>query len=180
MGSNKIRKDQNQIEEAKTKYFEFDCSQFAMARDSDYYKTFKELAIPEKTLFKWRCELLQNLYVQVEKSGSADIYGRMYNVGQEYCNKENLQLMKNALEKVYFSEERTFAYIAEILIGRKSIEQRDGLIFIAFDLGEKLLAKELIVKANDLLNKALSNIDIRQRVERDIRKCAEISQVLLR
>lgn len=166
------------IKEAQELYFKYDCSLFAMAReDKITYENYKALNISEKIENDWRQYLFSILYSEIKKIGDATLFTRMYHLLENMHNKENLYIMKDSLRYIKYNDLKTKAYVSETVIGRKDIEVRSGMIFWAYDIGEKEIAKELLVFVANLLNSEVDE-NITTRIQHDIEKCRMIDSNL--
>ena len=167
------------MDEAKEIYFKYDCSLFVMAREENIlYEEFKFLNIADTTLDEWKQEKFLSLWQQLKKSGSSNLFNRMYNLTENNHNRENLLILKEALYKVKYDSFKTNAYISEIILGRKVFSERSGMIFWAHDIGEHEIAMELIKFVIKLLDINTDNKNLISRCERDKQKCYLISSEL--
>lgn len=150
----------------------YDCSLFAMAREDQYaYEDYKALNISNKIEEDWRQELIKDLLIEIKKNGDASIFTRMYYLTENMHNKEKLVIMMGALEHIKYSDLKTKAYVSETLIGRKDIAVRSGMIFWAYDIGEKEMARQLLMFVNNLLNSEVGDENIDFRIKRNMEKC---------
>lgn len=164
------------FEEIKKVFFKYDGSLFAMAREEkEAYKNYKLLNISEETVPKWRQELFLNLWEQLKENGTSDLFNRMYDLSENRHTRENLLILKKALLKVDYANPKVNVCISEIVLGRKDLSQRSGMVFWAYDLGEQEIAKELLQFVWKLLTIHTSDEKIKPRLERNIKKCYLIS-----
>lgn len=167
------------IKEAQELYFKHDCSLFAMAReDKIAYENYKALNISKKIESDWRQGLFSILFNEIKKSGDATLFTRMYHLLENMHNKGNLYIMKDSLKYIKYNDLKTKAYISETVIGRKDIAVRSGMIFWAYDIGEKEIAKELLMFVTNLLNSEVGEENINTRIKHDIEKCQIIDSHL--
>ena len=167
------------LEEAKDVYKKNNCSLFVMAReDQDNYILYKELNISNKLECKWKTEEINNLIEILEKNGSINIFDRLYDLLASFRDKKSLLLIMKLISKVKFEDDITALVLAEIIMGRKDISIRGGMIFWSYELG-------LIDETNMLIKKVLCLIDIKsnkdediKRVERNQKKIDEIIRCL--
>lgn len=162
--------------EAKKVFFKYDGSLFAMAREEkDNYEKYKLLNIPLETVDKWRQELFINLWEQLKENGSYVLFNRMYNIVENKHNKDNLLILKDALYKVNYLNQKVNASISETVLGRKDLSERSGMIFWAYDLDEQEIAKELLQFVWGLVTVQTSDEKIKSRMERIMKKCYLVS-----
>ena len=167
------------IKEAKKLYFKYDCSLFAMARDDkDAYENYMSLNISREIENDWRQDLFNILSSEIKKIGDAALFTRMYYLLENMHNKEKLYIMKDLLKYVRYNDLKTKAYVSETVIGRKDIVVRSGMIFWAYDVGEKDVAKELLMFVTILLNSEVADEKLNARIKRDIEKCQRIDSYL--
>lgn len=84
-------------------------------------------------------------------------------------------ILKEALNKVSYTNPEVNACIVETVLGRKDLSQRSGMIFWAHDLGDQKLAKELLQFVMKLLTVRTSDEKLKSRLDRNIRTCYLIS-----
>lgn len=77
--------------------------------------------------------------------------------------------MKEVLNEVNYENPIINACISETVLGRKDISERSGMVFGAYDLNEKEIAKELLQFVMNLLSIQVSDEKIMSRFERDIK-----------
>lgn len=164
------------FEEVKKVFFKYDGSLFAMAREEkEAYENYKLLNISEETEERWRQELFLNLWEQLKENGSSDLFNRMYNISENIHNRENLLILKEALHKVNYVNPKVNVCISEAVLGRKELSERSGMIFWAYDLGEREIAKELLLFVWELVTVQTSDEKIKSRLKRNVKKCYLIS-----
>lgn len=180
MGSNKEIEVKNMtIEEAKKLYFKYDCSLFAMARENkNAYENYKTLKLSNAIEQEWNQELFFILWEQLKETGESVFFNRMHHLTEKFHNRESLIIMKEALNFIKYDNLENKVCISETVIGRKEITVRSGMIFWAYDLGEKELAVELLRFVMNLLNSETSDEEIRSRIERDMKKCVMMDSML--
>lgn len=174
--------EQRLMEMAKSEFLKYGCSEFAMARESRFYVdgSFSKLNIPKTTLCQWSQEKIDDLHRQIARTGSALIFAEMGRVVENYCSRENLQMVEKTMTMVNLRDSQSLAIVAETLLGRKIIKVRDGLIFKAYDMGEKKLAISWLNKTKELLEQTRSNDENRLRINNDAARCNEMQHLLLR
>lgn len=167
------------IDEAKKLYIHYDCSLFAMAReDKKAYEDYKALNLPRTIEEEWSREFFFILYEQLKATGDSAVFNKMYHIADKLHDKESLVNIKEALSFIRFDDIENRLSIAEAVIGRKDITARSGMIFWAYDLGDKELATELMQYVINLLNNKSNDNEINSRVSRDVKKCVMIDTLL--
>ena len=126
----------------------------------------------------WRQDLFNILSIKVKKIGDAALFTRIYYLLETMRNKEKLYIVKDLLKYIRYNDLKTKVYISETVIGRKDIAVRSGMIFWAYDVGEKETAKELLVFVTDLLNCEVADEKLNTRIKRDREKCQIIDSNL--
>ena len=167
------------IDEAKELFFRYNCSLFAMAREEkEAYENYKKLNISSSTENKWKKELFISLAKQLKISGESELFNRMYNLSDNQHDKERLVALIQALNEVVLKDSKTIAIVCETVLGRKALSERTGMVFWAYDLGEKKKKKKLLMFVWVLLSKHKVETNLQARYERDIKKCSMINSEL--
>lgn len=160
------------IEEAKRIYTKYDCSMFAMGREEkEAYDEYKALNISNSVQEQWRQELFVTLLEEVKLNGEESIFIRLYNLTEPRYSKEKISELYEALNFVKYKDLKSKAYVCEAVLGRKDISERSGMIFGAYDLGERDIAKKLLLFVYDKLTSEIPNDKLTVRIDRDINKC---------
>lgn len=164
------------FEDVKKVFFKYDGSLFAMAREEkEAYEGYKLLNISEEMAEEWRQELFFDLWEQLKESGASELFNRMYNLSENRHSRENLLILKEALYKVNYTNPKVNACICEVILGRKDLAERSGMIFWAYDLGEFEIAKELLQFSRGLATVQTSDKNVKSRLDRIIKKSYLIS-----
>ena len=184
------------IEEAKKVFFEYNGSLFGMAREEkgarigetaeyfgiaklyeekEIYDKFNKLNISDNLLKKWRQELFSCLYKQFKESGSYELFNKMYDISENKRSKDDLLILKESLYKVKYANAKVNACISETVLGRKNISERSGMIFWAYDIGEKEIANELLDFVYELVKVKTTDEKIELRLKNSIKKYNAIS-----
>ena len=79
-----------------------------------------------------------------------------------------LFILKEALDDVAYENLQVRACISEAVIGRKTLSERSGMIFGAYDMGEKDLAKDFLQFILNLLSDCTLAQKMLPRFERSI------------
>ena len=164
------------IEEAKKVFFKYNGSLFGMAREEkEIYDKFNKLNISDNLLEKWRRELFSCLYKQFKEGGSYELFNKMYDISENKRSKDDLLILKESLYKVKYANAKVNACISETVLGRKDISERSGMIFWAYDIGEKETANELLDFVYELVKVKTTDEKIKFRLKNSIKKCNAIS-----
>lgn len=167
------------IEEARNIYKKNNCSLFVMAReDVDNYTAYKELNIDKKIERQWTVEVIEDLVNSLKETGDSKIFNQLYDLSVSLHDRERLMLMIKSMNAVKIKNAETSLCIAETIIGRKILSVRSGMVFWAYDLGEKEEAVILIEKALSFINIKANDIKVKERVNRDLKKVKEIVEML--
>lgn len=166
------------IQEAKELYKKYDCSLFAMAREEkSKYEKYKALVI-SKEEEKWKQEQFLFMHTQIKTTGNSTFFERMYNLLGKSRRKENISIMVKDLKYIKYDNMEIKVSVSETILGRKDMSVRSGLVFAAYDLQEKDLARELLLFVNNLLTCEPSHNEITSRVESAIDKCHLLDEEL--
>lgn len=168
------------FDEAKKLYFKYDCSLFAMAREEDkeVYKNYKLLGIPDIVEEEWREELFIVLWEQFKIERTGSLFDRMAEIAEKKYNNKMLFILKEALDEVDYENLQVRACISEAVIGRKALSERSGMIFGAYDIGEKDLAKDFLQFILNLLSDCTLTQEMLPRFERSITNCRILNEQL--
>jgi len=102
----------------------------------------------------------------------------MDNIIEDYINRESLIIMRDSLNYMRFNNLKEKLCVAESLIGRLDIAERSGMIFGAYDLGEKELAADFMRHAIELINIEANEAKLKHRSESDMEDCIKIDKIL--
>lgn len=167
------------IEEARNVYQKNNCSLFVMAReDFDNYILYRELNIDKKSEQQWREEIINNLILKLKETGNDCIFEQLYDLMEGFHGKKNLEFLMEALDYVKIYDDKLSLCIAECIMGRKILSVRSGMIFWAYDIGEKGIAIILIKKVMSLINIKTDDREIKERINIDWKTIREIVDIL--
>jgi len=136
------------IEQAKEYFTIMGCSHFHMMREfPQRYDEYKKLKISEQTEFEWRkgsfYETSSDIRDNTDRSFLWILHSNMYDLYAELRAKEELiemlEVTKYIRDKV---PTRDRVLVAETIIGRTVRKARKGLIYMAYDSGNIMAAKE--------------------------------------
>lgn len=169
---------------AKEIFIKYNCSSFCMMRENPpLYDYYKSLHISKKEEIIWRKEQLKEYYLQLMKNESkSDIWkvvDNMYYLVENLRDKESIFLIKSAIESLLDDlDKENQLLIAETIVGRTNNSARQGLIFLSYDIGEKITAMDFSIIALNLLNGASEQDNYKERVIYNKNKCFDIIKKL--
>lgn len=170
--------DNMTLNEAKTLYQKYNCSLFSIFRECEPRDYEYISSLPPKTLYKWSKEKLMELYGQLKEEGSWEKLYKIVVVFKSAKNRKNLLIVLDALHLVNYSEPNINAIVAGIVTGETIFPFKDGLIYIAYDMGEKKIANELLQFAYKLVSVQTSDSDIKRSFEWTLERCANLETLL--
>ncbi len=156
------------LEEAKELYMKYDCSIYTMETAGYGYSDYKKMNISRKQEQEWENELFISLFSQLHESGDAVIFYRMNAIAEKQKSREQLYVLKDALDDIKYENSEIRAWIAEKILGRSALPEKGGLVYWAYDLGEKKTAIELLCYSLNLLDISDPSEKIKKRIEKDI------------
>ena len=163
--------------EAREIYLKSDCSYFVMC--TNYYASYieyKKLGLPTDLENSWKNERILKLGVDIRRSGDYRLFHKICEIAQEFHDYEKLRLVLDALRCVKEPlDPKQRISIAETILGHRHPKVRGGLIYWAYDIGQKGIAILLMDQALEYL--FLPNvIDVEQikRIRKGQRLCKKI------
>lgn len=175
MEGKKVERLRMTVKEAESIYKKNNCSLYAMSRDEKKYFEYKELNIDIALERKWKTEVIKDLVDLLVKTGDSKIFNRLYDLSVSIHDRERLELMIMSIELVKLEDVRTSLCIAETIMGRKNFSCRDGMIFWAYDIGEKEKAIDLIKKVLFLIR---NNSEEKERAIDDMKRIQGTIEIL--
>lgn len=174
------------LEEAKYFFRSMKCSKFMMAReDLSKYEMYKALNISANTEMQWREEEFYRYYKTLNDNEQREkvwvIYNRMYDLLESTKNIDHMHKMHMIIKSLILDlSDIEKIIIAETINGRKQRNQRSGLVYLSFDLGEKELAKNFVEDSLNLLDISANDEDeeVKKRIEEAKILCNEINDEL--
>lgn len=166
--------------EAKKIYFKYDCSLFAMAREEEkeVYEAYKLLDVPDSMEKEWRKERFDILRERLKREGTGSLFNKMFEIAEKERDRKMLFILKEVLNEIDYENIQIRACISETVIGRKALSERSGMVFLAYDIGERVLAKEVLQFVVNLLSNGALTKEMNLRFERNITKCRIINEQL--
>ncbi|GMQ59689.1 hypothetical protein AN1V17_40890 [Vallitalea sediminicola] len=172
------------LEEAKEYFMAMDCSRFHMARENKLkYEKYVDLNISEQTEMRWRREKFNDFYDSAMSSSENNslwkLVNRMYDLVSSTRDVEDLIKIHSLIElSINKLSPKDRIIIAETIIGRKGISERSGLIFLAYDLKNIILAKGYAKTASKLVDIANSVND--EDLTYRLKKCKQVNHEVIK
>lgn len=164
-------------QEAREIYLNSDCSYFKMCTNHySSYIQYRRLELPKEQEDIWKHERIQTLYWEMHKTGDYRLFDRLYEIAVEFRDYKNLLLMLEALKRIkYPLTPAQSISVAETILGKRNIKVRSGLIYWAYDNGQKGIAILFMDEALELLNYPnLTDEALEKRVRKGHRICKRI------
>lgn len=163
--------------EAKEIYLNSDCSYFLMCTNNySGYIEYKRLGVQKSQEDTWKNEKIQMLLTEIQRTGDYHLFQRLYEIAVEFRNYEKLHVMMQALEcikKPMAPSQR--AEIAETILGRKFMRVRSGLIYWAYDIGQRGIAILLMDRVIQYLSiPKVTDIELERRIQKGKRLCKKV------
>lgn len=167
------------IDEAEKFYKDYNCSLFSMAReDMINYTLYRNLDIDKALEMQWRTEVMDDLTVKLKRDGEIYVFNRLYDLTGGAHNYHNLMRLLDALRYTNIRNITESLCLAETIIGRKELSQRSGMIFWAYDIGEKKETTNLSKLVLSLIDLKIDDMEIFERINRDLKKVRTINSML--
>ena len=164
-------------QEAKEIYLKSDCSYFIMC--TNYYSSYVEyrrMALPKEQERVWKLERIQTLYLEMRKTGNYRLFDRIYEIAIEFRDYKHLIILYESLQCI--TEPLTpnaSLDVAETILGKKHIKFRSGVIYWAYDNGQKGLALLFMDQALELIyHPEETDAKIQSRIRQLRRLCKRI------
>ena len=141
-------------DEAKELYLKSNCSYFIMCTyHYSSYMEYRQLGLPKEQEDLWKNEKLRMLKVQMQKTGDYKIFGRLYDIAVTFRDYPRLFMMWDAFNQIaqpLAIHQRI--HVAETVLGKRFLKVRSGLIYWAYDIGQKGVAILLMDQVLKYLN----------------------------
>ena len=163
--------------EAKEIYLKSDCSYFIMCTNyySDYME-YRRLEIPKNQETEWKNEKIKTLYAEVRRTGNVKMFRRLYEIAVEFRDYEKLQITINALRSIKEPlTPKQRLEVSETILGRKALKVRSGLIYWAYDNGQRgiaILLMDLVLEYLNIPN--VTAIELERKIQKERRICKKI------
>lgn len=166
------------IDTIKELFKQYDYLPFAFDREEAASKEFNQQQDKEVLLEKWQDELFHELFLRLKDEKDYRLLNRMEKIAEERANKSYLDVMVKAVDCVRYDSPLIKMIVAETILGRGSMTARTGLVFLAYDLGEKREAKYLLDRAKALLIFDTESDNEKTRREDIMDKVKEVQEYL--
>lgn len=164
--------------EAREIYLNADCSYFLMCTNnySDYVE-YRRLELPKAQEVVWKNEKIKMLYNDIRRTGDYRIFNRLYEIAVEFRDYEKLMLMLEALKQIKEPlTPRQRIDVAETILGRKLPKVRSGIIYWAYDNGQKGIAVLLMNQVLEFLKiPNVTEIELERKIQKGKRLCRKIN-----
>lgn len=165
------------MREARELYIKSDCSYFKMCTNNyAAYIEYRKLDLPEETELAWRNERLQMLDLEMRRFGHYKTFIRLCEIASEFHDFEKLCLVLESLKRMKtpaFPQHRIL--VAEAILSMTHPKVRKGLIYWAYDNGQKAIAIVLMDQALEyLFVPDVSDADLEKRIRCGQRLCKKI------
>ena len=151
--------------EARELYLKSDCSYFIMCTyHYSGYMQYRKLDPPKMLESLWKNEKIQMLQREIRRTGDYQIFERLYGIAVTFRDYSNLFIMLDALKHIKgpLSIPQRIS-IAETILGPKVLKARSGLIYWAYDVGQKSAA---II----LMDQALKYLEVGSETDTELEK----------
>lgn len=168
-------------DEARELYLKSDCSYFIMCTyHYSGYMQYRKLDPPKVQESLWKNEKIRMLQAEIQKTGDYRIFGRLYEIAVTFRDYSKLFIMMDALRQI--KEPLTVPQrlsIAEIILGQKVLKARSGLIYWAYDVGQKSAAIILMDQTLKYLQVGnVTDTDLDKRIQKGKWICKKLNMEL--
>lgn len=165
------------LREAKELFLKSDCSYFNMCTDDcDRYLEYRRMGVSKAQEDVWRKEKIHLLYIEVGRNRDLVTFNRLYELGREFRDFENLRTMMYAYKKLKFPmEPKDNIGLAETILGERHPKVRSGLVYWAYDNGQLALALIMMDQALQLLDMPkIEDPEIKKRIFKKRHLCVQL------
>lgn len=167
------------MREARELFLKSDCSHFKMC--TNFYASYieyRQLELPKETEFVWRNEKLQMLDLEMRRFGDYRTFIRLCDVAIEFRNYDKLCMVMESLRRIRWplagwSEPRVL--VSETILGKRHPRVRSGVVYWAYDNGQKGIAILLMDHVLEFLYMPeVTDQELEKRIRRGQRLCKHI------
>ncbi len=165
------------INEARILYMSHNCSYFLMCMERyNEYIEYCRLGVPKEQEEGWRREKIRTLFRQITITQNYELFDNFYQITVVFRDYYNLRLVLDAFKAIRRPKEpEPNISLAETILGKKGPKARSGIIYWAYDVGQKAIAILMMDQALQCLDQHnVYNVDLQKR----IRKAKRISRIL--
>ena len=167
--------------EAKEIYLKSDCSYFIMC--TNYYSEYieyRKLEIPQKQETEWKNEKIQMLYAEIRRTGNDKLFQRLCEIAVEFRDFEKLLIVMYALKSIKEPlTQKSRLDLSEVILGKRALKVRSGLIYWAYDNGQRAISTLLMDQALEYLNiPNITDVELVRRQKKARRICKRIIKEL--
>lgn len=154
-------------DEAKRAFLDSGCSTFTMARENlPLYERYLALGIDKETELSWRKERFYEILNSPRQPSYWKRIDKLIELAQSIKQIKFFHEIYIELNKIQPTlEDFERVIIAETLIGRLSVTERSGVIFMTYDLGDKQLSSKFVELTSNLLAFETEENDLLVRID---------------
>lgn len=167
--------------EAREIYLNSDCSYFLMCTNNySGYIEYKRLGLQKTQEDVWKNEKLHMLSVEMQRTGDYRLLQRLYEIAVEFRDYEKLRLMLDALDRIKKPMTPLQRVdVSETILGRKFMRVRSGLVYWAYDNGQRGIAILLMDQVLQYLNiPNVTEVELERRIQKGKRLSKKIIEDL--
>lgn len=165
------------LKEARDLYLKSDCSYFKMCTDNySGYIEYRQLDLPKEVELVWKNEKIQMLDLEMRRFHNPKTFLRLCEVTIEFRDYEKLLLVLDSLGRIKspLLPEQSVS-VAEAILGKRHLKVRSGLVYWAYDIGQKGIAILLMDQALEhLFFPNVTDIGLEKRIRSGQRLCKKI------
>lgn len=128
--------------EARELYLKSDCSYFKMCTNFySSYIEYRQLDLPKELELVWKNEKIQMLDLEMRRFRNYKTFLRLCEVASDFRDYEKLRMVLDSFRRLknpLLPEQRVT--VAETILGQRHPKVRSGLIYWAYDNGQKGIA----------------------------------------
>ena len=163
--------------EAREIYLKSDCSYFVMC--TNYYSSYieyKKLGLPADLEKTWKNEKMLKLSVDIRRSGDCRLFFKICEIAEEFHDYEKLRMVLEALRSIREpTDPKLRIDVAESILGRRNPKVRGGLIYWAYDIGQRGIAILLMDQVLEYLYLPnVSEAELVKKIRKGQRLCKKI------
>ena len=169
------------IREARDFYINHNCSYFLMCtKQYSEYIEYRQLGLPKTQEDGWRRERIRALYKKIAITQDYRLFDSFYEVTVEFRDYENLRLVLDAYKAIKRPEKpEPNVGLAETILGKKNQKSRSGIIYWAYDVGQKAIAILMMDQALQCLDQHnVHKVELEKRIRKAKRLSRKINEEL--
>ena len=170
-------------QEAKELYLNSDCSYFTMC--TKYYAgyiEYRHLELPKSQEREWKNDKIQMLCTEMKTNGDDQLFRRLYEIAVDFRDYEKLRQLLDALRELKQPlTPKQRINISEIILGRKVLKARSGLIYWAYDIGQRgiaILLMDCVLEYIHFPEASDKDKELKKQIQKYRRICKKIIEEL--